>query len=250
MNLFCGTLAVLVRRLALSLAFLIGPLLALLRGGPIASGLSCSAARADDAALGDGSHGLTAIPDSTPPVEAVCAAAVRVALAEPERARSFVTRARIAGWLPEIRFRVYRRFARTEGLSFNDMSSGTIAPVDISAIDDVRYEWRATWDLSRMVFNPDELQAHSQAMRMSDIRRDIQFLVIKLFFERRRMLQARDQGGTAAPPSNPATAPVAVDRAGDETRALRLVEIEAELDALSGGFFSAGTGSRPEVRAP
>src|SRR4051794_15441943 len=50
--------------------------------------------------------------DTSPPVDALCRAAVAMALAEPERARSFVSRARIAGWLPELHFRVFRRFAR------------------------------------------------------------------------------------------------------------------------------------------
>lgn len=225
-------------------------LLVLAAAGPIAPAPSGAVARADEGGSGEGAHAPTSSPDAGPTVEALCAAAVRVAMAEPERAGSFVTRARLAGLLPEIRFRVYRRFARTEGLSFNDMSSGTIAPVDISAIDDVRYEWRATWDLSRIVYNPEELQAHSQAMRMSDIRRDIQFLVIKLFFERRRLLQPGEQGPTGATPSNPAAAPPSGERAGDDSRALRVAEIEAELDALSGGLFSAATSARREARAP
>ncbi|MEO8213284.1 MAG: hypothetical protein ABI560_08830, partial [Myxococcales bacterium] len=125
-----------------------------------------------------------------PSVDVLCKAAVALALAEPERARAFLGRARLAGWLPEIHFRIYRRFARTEGLTFADTPLGgaTVAPVDISAVDDVRYEWRGSWDLSRMVFNPDELQAHFEALRMADVRRDIQSFVIKLYFERLRLL--------------------------------------------------------------
>jgi hypothetical protein len=172
-----------------------------------------------------------------PSVDVLCRAAVALAFAEPDRARGFVNRARLAGWLPEVRFRVYRRYARTEGLSFNDTGSGVVAPVDISAIDDVRYEWRATWDLSRIVFNPDELQAHSEALRMSDVRRDIQTLVIRLFFERRRLVaEAQDAGGTSS------------DAAGTARRSLRVAEIEAELDMLSGGAFSsAAAAPRREV---
>ncbi len=172
------------------------------------------------------------------PVDVICKAAVAMALADPERARGFVKRARLAGWLPEVSFRVYRRFARTEGLSFDDpgTGTGTVAPVDISAIDDVRYEWRATWDLSRMVFNPDELQAHHEALRMSDVRRDIQSLVIRLYFERRRLVSEERRTGV------PVT-----DLAGGERRFLRISEIEAQLDALSDGSFSQGSSTRPEA---
>lgn len=166
--------------------------------------------------------------DTAPPVEVLCRAAVAMALAEPERARSFVSRARIAGWLPELHFRIFRRFARTEGLTLDDTAASV--PLDVSAVDDVRYEWRATWDLSRMVFNPDELHAHAEALRMSDVRRDIQSLVVRLYFERRRLLSggaAEDKrGGTIDP------------QADEERRHLRALELEAQLDAITGGAFS------------
>lgn len=178
-------------------------------------------------------------PDTAdPPVDVICKAAVALALAEPERARGFLNRARAAGWLPEVRFRVYRRFARTEGLTFDDTGAGVAAPVDISAVDDVRYEWRATLDLSRMVFNPDELQAHFEALRMSDVRRDIQSLVIRLYFERRRLVIERSpaESGTAG-------GQLTEGRAADR-RSLRILEIEAQMDALSGGAFSSGVNRR------
>jgi hypothetical protein len=178
---------------------------------------------------------MTSVPHQRadePSVDVVCKAAVALALAEPERARAFLSRARLAGWLPEIHFRIYRRFARTEGLTFADVGGGggTVAPVDISAVDDVRYEWRGSWDLSRMVFNPDELHAHFEALRMADVRRDIQSLVIKLYFERLRLL--------AEPDPNSAATPLA------EKLAFRVTEIEAQLDAVSGGAFSRGVSSR------
>ena len=166
--------------------------------------------------------------DTAPPVDVLCRAAVAMALAEPERARGFVSRARIAGWLPEFHFRIFRRFARTEGLTLDDTAA--TVPLDVSAVDDVRYEWRATWDLSRMVFNPDELHAHAEALRMSDVRRDIQSLVVRLYFERRRLLTGALSEDRRPAPSDPA--------AEDERRHLRALEIEAQLDAITGGAFS------------
>jgi hypothetical protein len=188
------------------------------------AGVALNAARA----RADESH--------VPPVDALCTAAVAEAFAEPERARSFISRARLAGWLPELRFRAYRRFARTEGLSFDDAGAGgVVAPVDISAIDDVRYEWRATWDLSRMVFNPEEIQAHAEALRMSDVRRDIQTLVIRLYFERSRLML--DSGPATHATTGEAPTPETRASRGPE-KAVRVAEIEAQLDALSGGLFS------------
>jgi hypothetical protein len=174
------------------------------------------------------SHPSSRGADIAPPVDILCRAAVAMALAEPERARSFVSRARIAGWLPEFHFRVFRRFARTEGLTLDDTAA--TVPLDVSAVDDVRYEWRATWDLSRMVFNPDELHAHAEALRMSDVRRDIQSLVVRLYFERRRLLSGGGAEDNRPAPSDPA--------AEDERRQLRALEVEAQLDAITGGAFS------------
>ncbi|MEP6653486.1 MAG: hypothetical protein ABJA82_09025 [Myxococcales bacterium] len=184
-----------------------------------------------------------------PSVDVVCKAAVALALAEPERARAFLGRARLAGWLPEVHFRIYRRFARTEGLTFADtpVGGGTVAPVDISAVDDVRYEWRGSWDLSRMVFNPDELQAHFEALRMADVRRDIQSFVIKLYFERLRLLAEADPPARATGSSTDATSSSGTPAA--EKLALRIAEIEAQLDALSGGAFSGGQSSRHPAAA-
>ncbi len=162
-------------------------------------------------------------------VDRLCAAAVENALANPERARALVVRARLAGWLPEMGFRVYRRWARTEGVTLEDPVTGAPIPVDIKSIDDVRYEWRATWDLSRIVFNPDEISAHLEALRMADVRRDIQLMVIRLYFERRRLMsELTTSDGPSA--EQPATT-------RDKSR-LRVLEIEAELDALSGGALS------------
>ena len=225
-------------------------------GGPVpASGVERDAVKGERTTAGTGesrtkvtsapyqrAQGATRMDD--PSVDVVCKAAVALALAEPERARAFIGRARLAGWLPEIHFRIYRRFARTEGLTFADtpVGGGTVAPVDISAVDDVRYEWRGSWDLSRMVFNPDELQAHFEALRMADVRRDIQSFVIKLYFERLRLLAEADPPDRATGSSTSATSSSGTPAA--EKLAVRIAEIEAQLDALSGGAFSGGQSSR------
>ena len=49
----------------------------------------------------------------------------------------------------------------------------TPPPVGLDTVDEVRYEWRASWDLSRIVFNPEELDVHAEALRMADVRREL-----------------------------------------------------------------------------
>jgi hypothetical protein len=163
-----------------------------------------------------------------PPVDALRAAASALALTEPDRARSLVVRARLAGWLPELRGGLYRRFARAESVDLGSTAATPLVPVGIDSDNDVRYELRATWDLARLVFNPDEIGAHFQALRTADARREIESLVIRLYFDRRRLkaeLAAADATATGMPLSG-----VRME--------LRVEEIEAELDALTGGAFT------------
>jgi hypothetical protein len=157
-----------------------------------------------------------------PPVDALREAAAALALAEPDRARSMLLRARVAGWLPEVRARAERRLGRSESL---DLDGSGPAPVGIDSDDALTYELRLTWDLSRLVFNPDEIAAQFQALRTADARREIESLVIRLYFERRRL-----------------KAELAAADADDQSRGmkveLRIAELEADLDALTGGAFS------------
>lgn len=174
---------------------------------------------------------LRAMAAADPPVDALRAAASAVALTEPDRARSLVTRARLAGWLPEVRGRVDRRFARAESVDLGT-SAAALAPVGIDSDNDVRYELRATWDLSKFVFNPDEIGAHFQALRTADARREIETLVIRLFFERRRL---KAELAAADAPVMPSSSGMPLSGVRME---LRVEEIEAELDALTAGAFT------------
>jgi hypothetical protein len=158
------------------------------------------------------------------------ARAIELALVEPGRARSLVARAGRAAWLPELRLRVERRFGRSESLDLLPESPPGAAPLGLDTANDIRYEARATWDLGRLVFDPEEIAASAQALRMADMRRDLESHIVRLFFERRRLdLEA---------PTAPGETAAAV------RRALRGEEIEAELDALSGGAFSGCLGRK------
>jgi hypothetical protein len=173
-----------------------------------------------------------ALDAADPPVDALRAAASALALTEPDRARSLVVRARVAGWLPEIRGGFFRRFARAESVDLGASPTTPLAPVGIDSDNDVRYELRATWDLAKLAFNPDEIGAHFQALRTADARREIESLVIRLYFERRRLKVELGAADATAMPSSPGMPLSGV------TMELRVEEIEAELDALTGGAFT------------
>jgi hypothetical protein len=145
--------------------------------------------------------------------------AVELAMTEPERARSYVTRAGHAAWLPELRVLVSRRYGRSESLDVNNSSTALSSPLGIDTVNDIRYEARATWDLGRLVFSTEELSAQAQALRMTELRHDIETTMNRLYFERRRLL--------VSPP-----------RDGQGQR-FRSEEVQADLDAMSAGAFGA-----------
>jgi hypothetical protein len=176
---------------------------------------------------------LRALAAEDPPISALRAAATALVLAEPERAHSLIERARFAGWLPELRIMVDRRFARSESVDLGTPSDGAaLAPVGIDSNNDVRYQARATWDLSKIIFNPDEVAAQFQALRTADTRREIEALVIRLYYERRRL-----KAESAAADD--------LDMLPGSRRELRIAEVEAELDALTGGAFTRLARHRP-----
>ncbi len=169
-----------------------------------------------------------------PPIGVLRSAATALALAEPTRAESLIARARWAALLPEVRVRLDRRYTRTESLNLEQSATDPLTtPVGVDSINDVRYEWRATWDLARIVFNPDEIGASTHALRMAEVRREIETVVIRLYFERRR-LKAE------------ALASDAPDTAPGVRGEIHVQEIEAELDALTGGAFSRWRASRAQ----
>ena len=148
--------------------------------------------------------------------------AVELSLTEPERARSYLARAGRAAWLPELRVLVSRRYGRSESLDVNSSSTALSSPLGIDTVNDIRYEARATWDLAKLIFSTEELAAQTQAIHMAELRRDIENTVNRLYFERRRLVLAGDDGDRVA-------------------RAVRASEVVAELDGLTGGAFATCT---------
>ena len=78
--------------------------------------------------------------------------AVARAQAEPERARSLVSRAGRAAWVPELRLRTEKRMGRSESLDVRAGGTTSAAAsardaLGLDASNDVRYEVRATWNL-------------------------------------------------------------------------------------------------------
>jgi hypothetical protein len=157
-----------------------------------------------------------------PTVDELMAAAAREAELRPERVRSWMTRARLAALAPRVTVGVDRKIGRDESLNVDG------GRVDISTGDNLGWKAEASWDLGQLIFSPDEMRVAREGLRLTDLRHDVLQHVVRLYFERRRL---QVQGRLARAPEDPTAA---LDRE------VRIREIEASLDALTGGVMSRG----------
>lgn len=91
--------------------------------------------------------------------------------------------------------------------------------------DDMQHDIRAQWDLSGLVYNPDQLRVYSQMSSTSKTRDQLLARVTKTYFARRKL-----QVDTLNNPASNVT-----DKLKQE---LALQELTAQLDASTGGWYS------------
>jgi hypothetical protein len=166
-------------------------------------------------------RGLLARFSGEPSVRETQDAAIRYAGIDGDRPASWRRRARVAGAAPEL-LAEYRRAAATDR-TLGSQASGN---VDYSGLDrEDRYTARARWELDRLVFNPDELRVAAEAIEVVELRQAVVDQVTRLYFERRRQ-----QIELLRP---------ALDLDARLPLELRIQELTASLDGLTGGWFSA-----------
>lgn len=165
---------------------------------------------------------------SEPTVRDVHKAAVRYALVTQGRITSLFSRARFAGWLPEFRFR-YNRNIDDDRTTVFPTSTTPILTSQATDLDH-RFEFRATWDLDKLIFNQEELRVYRELKKLIELRVDVMKEVTKLYYERRRL----QVDLVLRPPRT------LLERV---RRMLRLQELSADLDALTGGYFSRRLGA-------
>ncbi len=157
---------------------------------------------------------------------AIARACVRRAGAQPERARDWLARVRKAAWWPELRLGAERDFGSREVIDPTDRTR-----YGAYSIDELRLEARATWRLDRLVFDPEELRASRESIRLAELRQDLAQTAVRLYFERRR-LELEDDFGADATPRDAAL------------RTVRIAELAAALEALCGTPMEARTRAR------
>jgi len=138
-------------------------------------------------------------------------------------ARRWLRRVRRAAWLPSLQLGAGAHVRRDKGL---DQKAGTADLFQEGAANQITYEIKLSWDLPRLIFDPNELKVIREAQRIAELRDQIVAQVTRLYFERRR-LQLLE-----------VLRPVLTPRAALR-RQLRIAELTALLNSLTGGLFRA-----------
>lgn len=163
---------------------------------------------------------LQALP-ARPTVAEVQEAAVRRLALGPRSARRLLARARAAAVLPSVQGEYDQSIDRDYQL---DQEAGTADALkqDLGAGRGARV--RATWDLGRLIFNPDELRAARAGLDAAAERERVLVAVTQLYFERQQLLLEIE---------------LLPARDGQEAigRRVRVAEIEAVLVGLTGLRF-------------
>jgi hypothetical protein len=171
----------------------------------------------DPAAL---EQALKALP-ARPTIAEVQEAALKRLALRPQQARRLVARARAAAALPTVLGEYDQTIDRDYQL---DQEAGTADALkqDLGAGRGAKV--RATWDLGRLIFNPDELRAARAALDAAAERERVLVAVTQLYFERQQLLLE-----IALLPARDGREAIA--------RRVRVAEIEAVLVGLTGLRF-------------
>lgn len=158
-----------------------------------------------------------------PSVGTVVRAALATRALDPARARDAMERARLSGLLPTARAGV----RRGQAVDLRALTSNTGDRTNVYTDDDLMIEGSVVLRLDRLLFAPDEGALLRELRALEEARAELVRAVVALYFERRRLQLERDL----------------VNR-NDVPTALRILEIEALLDAMTDGAFTRALAER------
>jgi len=167
---------------------------------------------------------LARLPAGPTLAEAQAAALAHAGL-DPDPSARWLRRARTSAVLPVVSVQYDRRFDRNWTL---DQAVGEADALRNDAGNQDVLRAKATWELDRLIFAPDELRAARAVLDLADFRERLLVEVTQLYFERERILLERE----LAPPTDLETA-IALN--------VRLREVEGLLAGLTGLDFTQTT---------
>lgn len=151
-----------------------------------------------------------------PSVDRIVEAALEQSSANPGRVRDAMDRARATGWLPTTRALV----RRGQAVDLRALT-GETTPTNVSTDDDLVLEARMTFHFDRIVYAPAETALLRELRATEQARARLSAQVVALYFERRRLQLERDLADVT-----------------DLNRRVRILELTALLDQLSGGALT------------
>ncbi len=179
-----------------------------------APGASLADARSD-------AHAVLARFSNEPTVAQVQRAAIRASRLGASTSDSWEDRVGVAPALPDLRLKAAHALDRDESLV---LEPGAPDRLDLDAGAGWVLEASAEWELSRLVWDSDEVGIGREAVARAERRNDLTALVARLYFERRRRQVAR---ALRAPAS-------LLEMVEAE---IGIAEITATLDGLTGGWY-------------
>jgi len=164
-----------------------------------------------------------------PSIRDVQRAAIQYAQVDPEKIKTWQAQVEKKAWLPK--FSVGMNSDKNKTTSDNIYGSYTgggqsyIGPDDKTFYNNFGWDVSLSWDLSDLVWNADQTSIDSRSKLMTELREDILNEVTRLYFERRRL-----QYEILGCEMNYSQV--------DLEKKMRLDELTALIDALTGGTFS------------
>lgn len=164
-----------------------------------------------------------------PDVRAVQAMAMDYAKANPERVAGWLNTARTAFLLPRLDLKYQKNFDYSEDFRYEPDDAGelTRTPYSEDGSNDDLYEVKLQWRLDKLVMSSELIRVINEAQDIVKLRDKVLDEVTRLYFDRRRL----QVDLLLNPPA---------DLKGQIESELRLLELTAGIDALTGGSFSAG----------
>lgn len=169
---------------------------------------------------------------SEPKISEVQEVAMRYAEVEPEKIKKWRKQAAKRAFLPKVTISMDRDNNRTVsnsiwGTSGTNSSPGKyfVGPDDETKYNNKNWSVSLTWELGDLIWNDDQTSIDVRSRLMVQLRDDILDEVTKLYFERLRVKMELDNVSIE-------------DKKKRFEKELRLQELTASLDALTGGYFS------------
>ncbi len=189
----------------------------------------------DQAQTADERSVMTKNFDHEPSVQEVHAMAIAYADVHPEKIENWKRLANKRAWFPDFDLGLDggRSRSSSDSLWGTSSSGGTHyqGPDDKSNGHDLGWDVSLSWDFADVIWSTDQTTIDSRAKLMVELREDILDQITRLYFERRR-LQMNVANNTFFPDQNPLE------------QGLRIEELTALIDALTGGEFSVTCHSR------